>query len=385
MLKKLLASLSLLLLFAAVGAAQTTKDKSSNSTMHVEHHSDQIEDRWNWHHVDDQVDLSVTIRGKVEFADDYSDITAITPANGELRVSERRGGVTRKFEATQSADGIKRTYSVNGESRPLDAEGRAWLTKILNDTVRRGGYDAPTRVTRLLQRGGPAGVLAEISQLEGDYIKRVYFNELLKQGNLDAATARRALQQAAREISSDYEKTEILTRMSGAYLRDDRFRSAYLEGASTIHSDYERGRAFKAVLKKDSLNKDNLLFVLKSSGLITSDYEKAELLVKVTKVFPLDEDLQVAFVDAAQSIKSDYEKGRAIKSLLDTDSANQRTWLAVVKGARTLDSDYEKAQLLIRVADAGRRDEAVRNALTDAARGIQSEHERGRVLSAIYK
>src|SRR5581483_9363460 len=209
MFKKPLALLSLLLLAAAVCGAQTT---------HIENHNDTDENRWNWHHVDDHVDLQVTIRGRVEFADDYSDVTAISPANGELRISERRGGVTRKFEATQSADGIKRTYSVNGETRALDAEGRAWLTKILNDTVRRGGYDAPTRVTRLLQRGGPAGVLAEISQLEGDYTKRVYFNELLKQGNLDAETAQRALQQAAREMSSDYEKTEILIRMAGTYL-----------------------------------------------------------------------------------------------------------------------------------------------------------------------
>jgi bla regulator protein blaR1 len=391
MLKKSLASLSLLLLAAAVCslplvcAAQATKSKSSSSTTHVEQTNDTDENRWTWHNVDDHVDLQVTIRGKVEFAEDYSDITAISPTNGELRISERRGGVTRKFEATPSADGIKRAYSVNGEPKPLDAEARAWLAKLLNDTVRQGGYDAPARVTRLLERGGPSGVLAEISKLQGDYVKRLYFSELLKQGNLDAETARLALRQAAREISSDYEKAEMLIRMAGTYLRDDRFRSVYLEGAGTIHSDYERGRALKAVLKKGSLDKDNLLFVLKSVNVIESDYEKAELLVKLSHIFPLDESLQMAFLDAARTIKSDYEKGRAITGLLDTNPANQQTWLTVVKGATLLDSDYEKAQLLIRVADTHRRDETVRNALTDAARGIQSEHERGRVLSAIYR
>src|SRR6185295_1458015 len=120
-----------------------------------------------------------------------------------------------------SADGIKRDYSINGQTQAMDSEGRAWLAKVLNDTVRQGGYDAPTRVKKILQRSGPSGVLAEISELKGDYVKRLYFDELVAQGNLDAAASRLVLQQAAREISSDYEKAEILVKMAGAGLRDD--------------------------------------------------------------------------------------------------------------------------------------------------------------------
>src|SRR5205823_2464792 len=144
-------------------ASQTAKPKSSSSTTYKEHSINVEENNWNWHRVDKGIDLHVTIRGQVEFADDYSDVTAISPGNGELRITDQRGGVTRKFEATASADGIKRAYSVNGESKPMDSEARAWLAKMLNDTVRQGGYDAPLRVARLLQRGGPSGVLAEIS------------------------------------------------------------------------------------------------------------------------------------------------------------------------------------------------------------------------------
>ena len=98
MIKKPLTSISLLLLFAAicalplVYASQTAKGKSSSSTTRVEHTSDTDENRWNWHHVDDHVDLQVTIRGKVEFAEDYSDVTAISPLGGELRITERRSG-----------------------------------------------------------------------------------------------------------------------------------------------------------------------------------------------------------------------------------------------------------------------------------------------------
>ena len=391
MMKKQFALISCFSLFAVILSlplvcdAQTVKTKSSRTSTRIEQTVNADDNNWNWHHVDKGIDLHVTIRGKVEFADDYSDVTAISPGNGELRITDQRGGVTRKFEATASADGIKRAYSVNGEAKPMDSEARAWLVKMLNDTVRQGGYDAPVRVARILQRNGPSGVLAEISQLQGDYVKRLYFDELLKQGNLDAETARLVLQQAAREISSDYEKAEILVKMARTYLRDDRFREVYLEGVNTIHSDYERGRAFTAVLKKDNLNQDNLLFALKSVATISSDYEKAELLVKISHLFPLDESLQKAYLDAVRTISSDYEKGRAITALLDKNETKPEILLFMVKSAAAIGSDYEKAQLLIRVADAGRRDETVRNAVADTARTIQSEYERGRVLAAVFK
>lgn len=389
--KRPFASLTLLLLLvtgcalALASASQTTKTKSSSSTSHVEQTVNSDDNTWKLHHVDDDADLQVAIRGKLEFTEDYSDVAAFSTGNGDLRISERRGGVTRKFEATPSAGGIKREYWVNNEPRPMDGEARAWLARVLKEVVRQGGYDAPARVTRLLQRGGPQAVLAEVSEIKSDYVKRLYLDELMKQGNLDAGTARLVLRQAAREISSDYEKTEILVKMAPAYLRDDGFREVYLEGVNTIHSDYERGRALKAVLKKESLSKDNLLFALKSVAAISSDYEKAELLVKAANLFPPDEALQKAYLDAVRTIHSDYEKGRAIAALLDKSETKPATLLFMAKSAAEIHSDYEKAQLLIRVADAGRRDEAVRNAVTETARTIQSEYERGRVLAAVYK
>lgn len=391
MMKKLFAALFSFSLFAVVlalppaGASQTEKTRSSSSSTVKEHIIREENSNWNWHHVDKNIDLRVTIQGKVEFADDYSDVTAITPGNGQIRITDKQGGVTRKFEATAEPDGIKRVYSVNGQTREMDSEGRAWLAKTLNDTVRQGGYDAPARVRKILQRSGPSGVLAEISNLKGDYVKRVYFDELLAQGKPDAETSRRVLQQAAREISSDYEKAEILVKMARAGLDDDQMRTVYIEGVNTIASDYERGRTLSAMFEKNNLSKANVLFALKSIAAISSDYEQAELLVKASRTFPLDESLQKAYLEAVATIDSDYEKGRAISALLRKTEANQETLLFMVKGAATIGSDYEKAELLIRVAAAGKRDEAVRNAVADTARTIQSDYERGRVLAAVFK
>src|SRR5262249_47590276 len=150
---------------------------------------------------------------------------------------------------------------------------RAWLKKVLNETVRGGGYDAPVRVERLLKQGGPGAVLAEISALQSDYVKRVYFDELLKQGSLDPGTARVALQQAAREIASDYEKSQVLTKIARQYVNDDSMRAVYIDAVNTMHSDYEKGRALGAVLQADNLSRESVLFALKSIASVSSDYE----------------------------------------------------------------------------------------------------------------
>ncbi|MEK6410273.1 MAG: hypothetical protein AABN34_25405 [Acidobacteriota bacterium] len=384
---KLIKSVSLMFVIALVcsqpriSASQTAGTKSST---HTENSIRQEDHNWTWHHRDNEIDLKVTIRGKVEFADDYSDIKSISP-DGSIRVSDDRGGVYRKFEASMTPSGLKRSYSINGQSTPFNDDARGWLAKVLNDTVRQGGYDARPRVQRILKQSGPSGVLAEIAQLKGDYVKRIYFDELLNQGNLDTGTAREVLRQASRVIHSDYEKAQLLIKLSDSYLGDEQARTIYLEGVNTIHSDYEKGRVLAALLKQGSLSGENLLFTIRSAHNISSDYERAQLLIKIAGAFPLDEQARAVYLEGVATIKSDYEKGRVLSAILKKGDLGRETLLFALKSASTISSDYEKAQLFIKVAAASSGDEAVRTALIDSARGIRSEYERGRVLSAVFK
>ena len=340
---------------------------------------------WNWTHSDDGVRLSVTIHGEVEFEEDYSDVKGLKTDDSSIRILDERGGVTRRFEVKVTSEGIKRSYSVNGQSSPINDEGRAWLKKVLKDTVVQGGYDAKPRVRRILAQSGPSGVLSEISTLKSDYVKRIYFDELLAQGNLDAETSRQVLRQAAREIKSDYEKSQLLIKMSANYVRDDQSREIYIEGVNSINSSYEKGRALSALLKQGNLSHENVLFTIKSAHNISSDYERAQLLIKIAGAFPLDERARVAYLEGVSSMSSDYEKGRVLSALLKKDDLRKENLLFAIKSASTINSDYERAQLLIKIAAASSGDESVRNALVDSARSIRSEHERGRVLSAVFK
>ncbi|MFY9608131.1 MAG: hypothetical protein WAU45_05880 [Blastocatellia bacterium] len=375
--------LPLICLLSRENLSQTAPNKSATWSKSEKAHVNRESSNWNWNHSDDGVSLSVQIHGKIEFTDDYSDIKSISNG-GDISVKDERGGVVRKFEASQESGSIKRSYTINGQAKAFDDDARKWLARILNQTVRLGGYDAKARVQKILKRGGPRAVLDEISRLEGDYVKRIYFDELFAHGQLDAANAREALRLAGTEISSDYEKAQLLVKISQSYLTNDEMRAIYIEGVATIDSDYERGRALWALLKKGELSKDNLLFVIKSAASIKSDYEQAQLLIKIASGFSLDQAAESAYLNAVASIDSDYEKGRVLSALLKKEPG-KATLLFTLKSASSISSDYEKAQLLLKIARSASTDDVVRNALVEAARTIDSEYERGRVLSAVFK
>lgn len=311
-LRNKLAAISLSLsVICALTFASTAQTKSSSKSERTS--VNQENNTWNWRHNDSAVDLRVTIRGKVEFTDDYTDIKSISDG-GDIRVKDDRSGAVRKFEASAEGGSIKRSYSINGQPSAFDDDARKWLANILNQTVRLGGYDAKARVQKLLKQSGPLGVLAEIPQLTSDYVKRIYFNELFAQGQLDADSARQALRLAGTELSSDYEKAELLVKMSDSYLVNDEMRNIYIEGVNTIQSDYEKGRVLSALLKKEP-GKETLLFTLKSASTISSDYEKAQLLLRVAHSGSNDEAVRTALIEAARTIGSEYERGRVLSAV----------------------------------------------------------------------
>jgi hypothetical protein len=391
---------------------------SAQSTS-VNQHSKDGTSTWTWSHSDNGIRTKVRINGKVEFNEDYTQITSISNG-GSISIQEDRNGVTRKFEASPSADGsIKQTYFVQGETRPMDSDGRAWLTKMLLETVRQSGYDAKPRVQRILKQKGANGVLEEISQIKSDYAKRIYFEELMTQANLDVNTGQRLIQQATREVSSDYEKAQILTKAGELFLSNEAIRATYLEGVNSISSDYEKSRVLQSLLKRNDLSHETVGQILKASSLISSDYEKtrvlmavvamgskdeaifnalieasktvssdyekARLLMKATEVSSGNETAHTAYLESVRTISSDYEKGRVLQALLKREGLGKETLKRIIKLSSSISSDYEAANLLVKIAPLTANDESLRNALTEAAKGISSEHEQNRVLKAILK
>jgi hypothetical protein len=301
-----------------------------------------------------------------------------------VTIEEKTPSVTRKLEITAGADGtLQRSYWINGAARQLDTESKQWVAGMILDAVRQSAYDAAVRVTQLFEHGGAAAVLEEVTKIKGDYAKSVYLRQLLKVGQIDGAAARKVVQMAAHDISSAYEKHQVLTAVAGKYLDDKETLSEFAAAIPTINSDYDRGQVLAALVKDRKLTSDQLKIVVPAVAKMSSDHDKAEALLGLLKSGGTDAIAQPAFFEAVNGIRSAYDRARVLSAVL-VAKPNNETVKLVVASAVGISADYEKSQVLIAAAKATDNEE-IRKMLVDAARGIHSDYERGTVLAAATK
>lgn len=363
-----------LLLLSAVAAAQTTVTQKQTSVRTTN-------DEWTWRQTDNGRGLEARVKGQVEFNSDYSDIKSIAPG-GSFRLNDTRGRAAKRFEVEPDANGsLQRAYYVDGRLSEFNAEARQWLSGLLIEMVRQG-FDAPARVENLFRQGGAEAVLDEVTRLRSDYVKRVYLTTLLANHRLESVE--RVIRQAGREISSDYEKRNVLVKVAEQYLDDDKALREFMGAVGTVNSDYERGQALALLFKRSSLSGEQWQAMLKAIAGMSSDYEKAKLLIRAAESFNNSTALP-AFFATADTIDSDYEQRRVLTAIVRNETLGQERFKLVARSIAAMSSDYEKAQVLMQVAANSKGDEEIRRMLVDAAKNINSEYERGRVLSAAFK
>lgn len=306
-----------LLLAVCLGVASAQGQQKTERTKIIRDDSVSQTDtdlRWTHTSSDGKNEVSLTIKN-AHFNDDYTDVESISPG-GSFRISEEREGVVQRLEITREADGqLKRVYSLGGEARPYDAAARAWLAKLLSETVADSGYDAPARVRKVLAKRGVDGVLAEIPRLKSDYARRVYASALSEQGNLSGGQLAKLLSQTSSAIRSDYEKATLLIKILKNNLADAGARAAFFGMANTLGSDYERGRVLTVLLKRDDLSAGTLMLALKSVGGMSSDYEKANVLIRASNTGATDAPVRAAIIEAAHALGSDHERGRVLTAV----------------------------------------------------------------------
>jgi hypothetical protein len=330
--------------------------------------------------------LRIHSEGKIDLNEDWTDIARLSHG-AEMRLEEEAGGTTRRLDVAPGSDGRPvYTWKVDGTARPFDAEGHKWLQSMLLQFVRGTGYAAGERVEWFLKRQGPDGVLAEISQIPGDYVKGIYFKKLLAHRDLGAAVAERAIRQAGREVKSDYELSNVLIAAAQSQTLTETAVTAYAEASRSIESDYEQRRALAEIVGRDRLTPANLAGILRAAQGIESDYELSSLLIAVTAKNRLDDPaVWHAYVEATNKIGSDYERHRALSAAVKPGDLSQAALLAVLQSARGIHSDYERASLLVETAGQYNLSGGTRDAYLETARSIHSKYERERAEAALVE
>lgn len=339
--------------------------------------------RWEW--TDDGWRRRVEIRGKAEFNEDYSDISALSEG-GSLRLEEDHDGEFRRLDVRRDENGqLQRKYFVNGEARVLDANGKKWVPGLLLTAVRQGAIDTDKRVQTILRQRGIDGVLEEIASISGDHARRVYFKSLIRNESLSRSDLQKAIEAAGVKLTSDYDKANLLKDSADLFLGQANLSSAFFQVVSTIKSDYEQRQILSALLKQNNLSEPVLAQMLESLAGIASDYEKANFLKDGADLFLSHATLSSPFFKAVSTINSDYEHRQILSALLKQNKLSQSVLTQMLDSLATISSDHEKATFLLEASRMYTGDARLRNAFLKATETIKSEHERGRVLSALLR
>ena len=191
---------------------------------------------------------------------------------------------------------------------------------------------------------------------------------------------------AAKRMTSDYEKGQLLSLIARRYVRDDSLRDAYLEAAFTMTSDYERSNAIVALLKRDSIPSYSTAKVLRSAKLMSSDASRAVVLKSVRPETFADTAVQRAYTEVIAVMSSDYERSSAISALIKAPNLTQAVQLGILKATTAISGNNDKANvLLLFLSRQGLADDAVRRSFMKAAETLTADYDYRRVMTAVMR
>jgi hypothetical protein len=361
--------------------------------------------------------MDVRTHGEITFNDDLTDVEAM-PDGGYLKIRDWTSVIPHTVEVTSAGGKLTHEYFVAGLSRQWDDEARRELATDIALLVRRSGLGAASRTRAILEKKGVPGVLDEIDRLEGDYARRVYFQELLKQARFDATSVLPVLQKVKARMTSDYDRRQILTAVLSATPLDARAAAAYMQVVGSMHSDYDRREVLSAVLASTPLPAGVADLALKASGDMHSDYDrrqvlhaavaggasvehadtllpalasmrssydKREVLVELIRTGSLGTDARRGVLRAAGELLSDYDRRLVLTAFAKQYGVDAATRDAFFTALKTMRSEYDRAESLLLLVRASAVDASMRPAFVDAAQSLNSTYDQDRVLAALVR
>jgi hypothetical protein len=350
--------------------------RSVSQSTHVDDDRKSLSVRWRR----GDCEMRLEARGEFGVRADLAGFTFVEDGASVL-ISEQDGDIDRSVRVTGDGKTLQYRWRVDGHDG-FDVDKEKWVASYLTALERRTAMFVKTRVPELLRQGGPTAVLDETERLESDYPRRVYLTTLLASTTLTEPMIERMLGQVGENMSSDYERAELLLAVAKQGAMGDRVAQAVIKVARTMSSDYEKRRALSAALNSvSSLPARTALFTVAST--MSSSYELAELLIAAQVRSMVDSGSASAYFRAVDRITSDYEHRRTLSALLKQRPSSTDVLAGVLKSSAAINSDYELATLLVEFAREVPVRGTMRELYLQAARAIGSDHEYRRVLQAL--
>jgi hypothetical protein len=357
----------------------------------------------------------VTYDGELVFNDEDNDLVSL---EHQLVVSERAGGVTRKFEITRDGqNAMTRKYWVDGESKPIDDEARRWIGEQLT-LVAESAQGSEKRARRLLARGGVDAVLTDVdkaqdpmtrrSRIEGllatgpqadetmtrlialtskfgsdDFQRRTALTALIEHQALTPAHQRQLLL-AADQLHGAFDRREVLVALAPQLSMDREVLAAWRQTVQGVDGDFDKRTAIVALIEEGTpaTRAERIRAALDATQLVQGDFDRRNVLETVSQREGGVAAGDVArYAEAVRAMSSDFDRRVSLTALLEGSKVDREVVTQVLRAVEGMGS-FDRAEVLTSLASHMPSDPALVTQCRQAARGLNT-HDRGRVEEAL--
>lgn len=360
---------------------------------------------------DETGNLRLQAKGNITFTDDETMVKSIS-GNGFIRFKKNGNKVVVE---TNSAGEIIYTINDGVPRKTPDETDKKVIARAIKEMI-NVGFDAKNRVRRIYDKGGSNAVLTAIDDLKNDYVKSSYFEYLITETKLTGDEMANVARKIGEDIGSDFEKANVLKKISASYLNNEQTTDAYLQAINTISSDFEKANALKVIIDQPltpaqytqvvnitgNINSDfekagvlkqlvshgipgesNMNTFLETTRNIGSDFEQANVLKEVIKQgLPAGSSFN-KFLDVTGDIGSDFEKANVFKELAKANITQEDNWISLIKETEKISSDNDKSNVMIEIAKRMPKSEKLTDAYMLSAKTISSDFDYGNAVKAV--
>lgn len=324
--------------------------------------------------------IEIKYIGEIRMNNDETAIESIADRRGYLRY---RNNKERMFVEPNDNGGVRyELYDETGQKLdPASDAGKKFIAKAVHEMIELG-FDADGRMDRIERRGGYRALLAATDSVKSDYLRGKYLNRVLRSDSLTQADIAEVLDKARRLLDSDYEKGQLLVKVSDFRLENDSVSHVYLQTVASIHSDYDKARSLKHYLKTP-LPAGRYMETLGVIQTLGGDYDKSQTLKEligrgVFEGAPFD-----SLIQAVDHVAGDYDKGNLLRLLSKKDLKEEGSWAGLIRTTGHLSGDYDKGNLLVEIAHRLPRTDSLKAIYMATAKTLHSDMDYGKAVRAV--
>lgn len=329
--------------------------------------------------------LEVKAEGAIQLSDDDRDIVGIE-RGAYLVISERTLFKVRELRVNAGIDGAPvKVFTIGNHTAPFDDYAKNWLADILPDVVRYTGLGATYRIQSIVNQGGIEAAIREISYVETNGAKVVYYSLLLDRPEMTSDLLQKVVRKLGEEISSSTRLKEVLASTAKKFPEDSILTVALLRAASEISSSSNHKEALIEIARQRKLTAGAAVAMAESIEDISSSSGQADALEVLAELSPASDDAFKAYLKAVKDISSSSAQQNALMALLKRTDLSGPTYIGLFKTVEYISSSSAQGDVLVKAAAKCPSDEVVLEAYLQAVVSISSSSAQGHALMAMLE